>query len=224
MPYISKWEDFIQSELQKGAFKDKLELKNYYKKSFEQNKKVVEDLIKDELESILRGNIFIRIYEEYISIHYSGINLPNKIFVMPCNYYGNQVNHEFIYGTPDEVIPYIIYFTLQKYSVKFAQLGLYYIPPKNQNRRNYRYDKIIVKETLEDCYKELFSSVITAWPHLDKSKNDLDRTKELEELLSFHIAHSAFRDSPDMRELRFEEFLKNAIELDFTNRIKIKTP
>lgn len=223
MPYRSKWEDFIQKELQNGSFKDKLELRNYYQKSFEQNKKVVEDLIKDELERLLQGNICIRIFEEGIRVHYSGLNLPNELFVMPCNYYGNQVNHEFIYGTLDEVIPYIIYFTLQKYSVKFAQLGLYYIPPKNQNRRNYRYDKIIVKETLADCYKELFSSVITAYPHLDKSKN-LDRTKELEELLSFHIKHSIIRETLDMKELRFEEFLRNAIELDFTNRIKITTP
>lgn len=224
MPYRSKWEDFIQKELQNGSFKDKLELRNYYQKSFEQNKKVVEDLIKDELERILHGNICICIYEESVIIHYSGLNLPNEFFVMPCNYYGIQVNHEFIYGKSDEVIPYIIYFTLQKYAVKFAQLGLYYIPPKNPNRRKYCYDKIIVKETLEDCYKELFSSVITAWPHLDKSKNDSDRTKELEELLNFHIKHSIIRETPDVKELRFEEFLKNAIELDFTNRVKITTP
>lgn len=221
MTYKYKWKDFIENELKGSPFKNLSELKDYYKESFESNKREVKALIEQELESLLKESFAVNIYEDFISVYYSSLSLPDKVFVMPCNYYGLQVDSEFIYGTPEEVIPYIIYFTLQKNATKFAQLGLYYIPPKNN--RTFNYEKIIVKESLEDCYKELFSSVITAWPHLDKSKNDKDRTEELKNLLNYS-ERFVIHESLTPKEDRFETFFKNATELNFTNRVKIHSP
>lgn len=221
MSYKYKWNDFIKSELENSPFKDLLELKDYYNKSFEKNKWEVKILIERELESLLCGSFAVNIYEEFISVYYSAINLPDKIFVMPCNYYGLQVDYEFIYGEPKEVIPYIIYFTLQKNATKFAQLGLYYIPPKSN--RTFNYEKIIVKESLEDCYKELFSNIATAWPHLDKSKEVPTVSDELEAMLTFPPKFLSW-ETAQQKQDRFETFFKNAVELDFTNRVKIYSP
>ena len=138
---------------------------------------------------------------------------------MPCNYYGCQIDHEFIYGTPDEVIPYIIYFILQKNAIKFAQLGLYYIPPKR--KKNFEYEKIIVKESLEGCYKELFSNIATAWPHLDKSKKVADVSAELEAMLTFSPVFLNWENEASKKE-RFETFFKHSLEHDFTNIVKIQ--
>ena len=138
---------------------------------------------------------------------------------MPCNYYGCQIDHEFIYGEADEVIPYIIYFILQKNAIKFAQLGLYYIPPKR--KKNFEYENIIVKETLEDCYKELFSNISTAWPHLDKSKKVADVSAELEALLIFATKFQQWEDEERKKE-RFGAFFKHSLEHDFTKIVTIQ--
>lgn len=183
MTYRSKWGDFIQRELITGSFKTELELKEYYEKSFEQNQPVIKELIENELSNLLQGEFHLTIQKDSVVVNYLNSNSSKEIFVMPCNYYGCQIDHEYIYGELDEVIPYIIYFILQKYSIKFAQLGLYYIPPKR--KKNFEYENIIVKETLEECYKELFSNIATAWPHLDKSKKVADVSAELEAMLTF---------------------------------------
>lgn len=150
---------------------------------------------------------------------YSKLKPYEKIFAMPCNYYRNQIDHEFIYGSPDEVIPYIIYFILQKNAIKFTQLGLYYVPPKR--KKNFEYEKLIVKETLEDCYKELFSNIATAWPHLDKSKKVADVSAELEAMLTLPPVFLNWEDEERKKE-RFETFFKHSLESDFTNIVKIQ--
>ena len=140
---------------------------------------------------------------------------------MPCNYYGCQIDHEYIYGKFDEVVPYVIYFILQKYSIKFAQLGLYYIPPKR--KKNFGYENLIVKETLEECYKELFSNLSTAWPHLDKSKKVADVSAELEAMLTFPPAFLKWElEDEERKKERFETFFKHSLESDFTNIVKIQ--
>lgn len=219
MTYREEWQDFIKKELQNGSFKDKLELMNYYKKSFEQNQSVIKDLIENELSRLLEGKFTLTIQKDSIIVGYSDMKTYDKIFVMPCNYYGEQVDHEFIYGKLDEVIPYIIYFILQKNAIKFAQLGLYYIPPKR--KKNFEYENIIVKETLEDCYKELFSNIATAWPHLDKSKKVADVSAELEAMLTSSTVFLNWEDEKRKKE-RLEIFFKNSLENDFTNIVKIQ--
>ena len=181
MTYKEEWKDFIQRELITSSFKTEAELKECYDKSFETNKSVVEFLIGYELSNLLQADFTLMINKDSVVINYSNSNSNKEIFAMPCNYYCCQIDYEYIYGELDEVIPYIIYFILQKYSTKFAQLGLYYIPPKR--KKNFEYEKVIVKETLEDCYKELFSNIATAWPYLDKSKKVADVSAELEAML-----------------------------------------
>ena len=220
MTYKEEWKDFIQREVITSSFKTESELKECYEKAFESNKSVVEVLIGYELSNLLQGEFNLTIQKDSIIVDYSKLKPYEKIFVMPCNYYGCQIDHEFIYGTPDEVIPYIIYFILQKNAIKFAQLGLYYIPPKR--KKNFEYEKIIVKETLEDCYKELFSNISTAWPHLDKSKKVADVSAELEAMLTFPPVFLNWEDGESKKE-RFEIFLKHSLEYDFTNRVKIRT-
>ena len=117
------------------------------------------------------------------------------------------------------MIPYIIYFILQKNAIKFAQLGLYYIPPKR--KKNFEYEKIIVKDTLEDCYKELFSNIATSWPHLDKSKKVADVSAELEAMLTIPPAFLKWEDVERKKE-RFETFFSHSLEYDFTNIVKIQ--
>ena len=219
MTYRSKWGDFIQRELITGSFKTELELKEYYEKSFEQNQPVIKELIENELSNLLQGEFHLTIQKDSVVVNYLNSNSSKEIFVMPCNYYGCQIDHEYIYGELDEVIPYIIYFILQKYSIKFAQLGLYYIPPKR--KKNFEYENIIVKETLEECYKELFSNIATAWPHLDKSKKVADVSAELEAMLTFQPAFLKWEDGESKKE-RFEIFLKHSLEYDFTSIVKIQ--
>ena len=219
MTYREEWQDFIKKELQNGSFKDKLELMNYYKKSFEQNQSVIKDLIENELSRLLQGEFTLTIQKDSIIVDYSKLKPYEKIFVMPYNYYGAQIDHEFIYGEVDEVIPYIIYFILQKNAIKFAQLGLYYIPPKR--KKNFEYENIIVKETLEDCYKELFSNIATAWPHLDKSKKVADVSAELEAMLTFPPVFLNWEDEASKKE-RFETFFKHSLEHDFTKIVQIQ--
>lgn len=220
MTYKEEWKDFIQRELITSSFKTESELKECYEKAFETNKSVVEVLIGYELSNLLQGEFNLTIQKDSIIVDYSKLKPYEKIFVMPCNYYGCQIDHEFIYGEADEVIPYIIYFILQKNAIKFAQLGLYYIPPKR--KKNFEYENIIVKETLEDCYKELFSNISTAWPHLDKSKKVADVSAELEAMLTFPPVFLNWEDGESKKE-RFEIFLKHSLEYDFTNRVKIRT-
>lgn len=185
MTYREEWKDFIKRELVTGSFGTELELKEYYEKSFEQNQPIIKELIENELSNLLQSEFNLTIRKDSITVDYSKLKPYEKIFVMPCNYYGCQIDHEFIYGKLDEVIPYIIYFILQKNAIKFAQLGLYYIPPKR--KKNFEYENIIVKETLEECYKELFSNISTAWPHLDKTKKVADVSAELEAMLTIGI-------------------------------------
>lgn len=147
MTYREEWKDFIKRELVTGSFETELKLQEYYEKSFEQNQSVIKELIENELSSLLQGEFTLTIQKDSIIVVYSKLKPYKKLFVMPCNYYGCQIDHEFIYGEVDEVIPYIIYFILQKNAIKFAQLGLYYIPPKR--KKNFEYGNIIVKETLE---------------------------------------------------------------------------
>lgn len=218
MTYRSKWKDFIQRELITGSFKTELELKEYYEKSFEQNQPVIKELIEKELSRLLQGEFTLTIQKDSIIVDYSKLKPYEKIFVMPCNYYGCQIDHEFIYGSPDEVAPYIIYFILQKNAIKFAQLGLYYIPPKR--KKNFEYENIIVKETLEDCYKELFNNIATAWPHLDKSKKVADISAELDTMLTFPPVFLNWEDEERKKE-RFEIFFKHSLEHDFTSIVKI---
>lgn len=220
MTYKEEWKDFIQRELITSSFKTESELKECYEKAFETNKSVVEVLIGYELSNLLQGEFNLTIQKDSIIVDYSKLKPYEKIFVMPCNYYGCQIDHEFIYGSPDEVAPYIIYFILQKNAIKFAQLGLYYIPPKR--KKNFEYENIIVKETLEDCYKELFSNIATAWPHLDKSKKVADISAELDAMLTFPPVFLNWEDGESKKE-RFEIFLKHSLEYDFTNRVKIRT-
>ena len=219
MTYREEWKDFIKRELVTGSFRTELELKEYYEKSFEQNKLVIKELIENELSNLLQGEFNLTIQKDSIIIDYSKLKPYEKIFVMPCNYYGCQIDHEFIYGEADEVIPYIIYFILQKNAIKFAQLGLYYIPPKR--KKNFEYENIIVKETLEDCYKELFSNISTAWPHLDKSKKVADVSAELEALLIFATKFQQWEDEERKKE-RFEAFFKHSLEHDFTKIVQIQ--
>lgn len=219
MTYKEEWKDFIQRELITSSFKTESELKECYEKAFETNKSVVEVLIGYELSNLLQGEFNLTIQKDSIIVDYSKLKPYEKIFVMPCNYYGCQIDHEFIYGEADEVIPYIIYFILQKNAIKFAQLGLYYIPPKR--KKNFEYENIIVKETLEDCYKELFSNISTAWPHLDKSKKVADVSAELEAMLTFPPAFLKCEDEERKRE-RFKTFFKHSLEHDFTNIVKIQ--
>ena len=47
------------------------------------------------------------IKKDSVVVNYSKANPNKKLFVMPCNYYGCQIDHEFIYGEADEVIPYL---------------------------------------------------------------------------------------------------------------------
>lgn len=219
MTYREEWKDFIKRELVTGSFKTELELKEYYEKSFEQNQSVIKELIENELSNLLQGEFNLIIQKDSITIDYSKLKPYEKIFIMPCNYYGCQIDHEFIYGSPDEVVPYIIYFILQKNAIKFAQLGLYYIPPKR--KKNFEYENIIVKETLEDCYKELFSNIATAWPHLDKSKKVADVSAELETMLTFPPVFLNLEDEERKKE-RFETFFKHSLEHDFTSIVKIQ--
>ena len=219
MTYREEWKDFIKRELVTGSFKTEFELKEYYEKSFEQNQSVIKELIENELSNLLQGEFNLIIQKDSITIDYSKLKPYEKIFIMPCNYYGCQIDHEFIYGSPDEVVPYIIYFILQKNAIKFAQLGLYYIPPKR--KKNFEYENIIVKETLEDCYKELFSNIATAWPHLDKSKKVADVSAELEAMLTFPPVFLNLEDEERKKE-RFETFFKHSLEHDFTSIVKIE--
>ena len=219
MTYKEEWKDFIQRELITSSFKTESELKECYEKAFETNKSVVEFLIGYELSNLLQAEFTIMIKKDSVVVNYSKANPNKKLFVMPCNYYGCQIDYEFIYGEADEVIPYIIYFILQKNAIKFAQLGLYYIPPKR--KKNFEYENIIVKETLEDCYKELFSNISTAWPHLDKSKKVADVSAELEAMLTFPPAFLKWEDGESKKE-RFEIFLKHSLEHDFTSIVKIQ--
>lgn len=219
MTYREEWKDFIKRELVTGSFETEVKLQEYYEKSFEQNQPVIKELIENELSNLLQGEFNLIIQRDSIIVDYSKLKPYEKIFAMPCNYYGEQVDHEFIYGKLDEVIPYIIYFILQKNAIKFAQLGLYYIPPKR--KKNFEYEKIIVKETLEDCYKELFSNIATAWPHLDKSKKVADVSAELEAMLTFPPVFLNLEDEERKKE-RFETFFKHSLEHDFTNIVKIQ--
>lgn len=219
MTYKEEWKDFIQRELITSSFKTESELKECYEKAFETNKSVVEVLIGYELSNLLQGEFNLTIQKDSIIVDYSKLKPYEKIFVMPCNYYGCQIDHEFIYGEADEVIPYIIYFILQKNAIKFAQLGLYYIPPKR--KKNFEYENIIVKETLEDCYKELFSNISTAWPHLDKSKKVADVSAELEALLIFATKFQQWEDEERKKE-RFEAFFKHSLEHEFTKIVTIQ--
>mgnify|MGYP000907262546 CR=1 FL=1 len=219
MTYRNEWKDFIQRELVTGSFGTEVKLQEYYEKSFEQNQPVIKELIENELSNLLQGEFNLTIQKDSIIVDYSKLKPYEKIFAMPCNYYGCQIDHEFIYGTPDEVIPYIIYFILQKNAIKFAQRGLYYIPPKR--KKNFEYENIIVKETLEDCYKELFSNISTAWPHLDKSKKVADVSAELEALLIFATKFQQWEDEERKKE-RFETFFRHSLENDFTSIVKIQ--
>lgn len=219
MTYKEEWKDFIQRELITSSFKTEAELKECYDKSFETNKSVVEFLIGYELSNLLQADFTLMINKDSVIVNYSNSNSNKEIFAMPCNYYGCQIDHEYIYGELDEVIPYIIYFILQKYSIKFAQLGLYYIPPKR--KKNFEYEKVIVKETLEDCYKELFSNISTAWPHLDKSKKVADVSAELEAMLTIGIKFQNWNIGQNKKE-RFETFFKHSLEHDFTKIIQIQ--
>lgn len=219
MTYKEEWKDFIQRELITSSFKTEAELKECYDKSFETNKSVVEFLIGYELSNLLQADFSLMINKDSVVVNYSKSNSSKEIFVMPCNYYGCQIDYEYIYGELDEVIPYIIYFILQKYSIKFAQLGLYYIPPKR--KKNFEYEKVIVKETLEDCYKELFSNIATAWPHLDKSKKVADVSAELEAMLTIGIKFQNWNTGQNKKE-RFETFFKHSLEHDFTSIVKIQ--
>lgn len=219
MTYKEEWKDFIQRELITSSFKTEAELKECYDKSFETNKSVVEFLIGYELNNLLQADFSLMINKDSVVVNYSNSNSSKEIFAMPCNYYGCQIDHEYIYGKFDEVVPYIIYFTLQRYSVKFAQLGLYYIPPKR--KKNFEYEKIIVKETLEECYKELFSNISTAWPHLDKSKKVADVSAELEAMLTIGIKFQNWNTGQNKKE-RFETFFKHSLEHDFTKIVQIQ--
>lgn len=219
MTYKEEWKDFIQRELITSSFKTESELKECYEKAFEGNKSVVEILIEYELSNLLQAEFTIIINKDSVVVNYSKSNSSKEIFVMPCNYYGCQIDHEYIYGKFDEVVPYVIYFILQKYSIKFAQLGLYYIPPKR--KKNFEYENIIVKETLEDCYKELFSNISTAWPHLDKSKKVADVSAELESMLTIGIKFQNWNTGQNKKE-RFETFFKHSLEHDFTSIVKIQ--
>lgn len=221
MTYREEWKDFIQRELITSSFKTEAELKECYDKSFETNKSVVEFLIGYELSNLLQADFTLMINKDSVVVNYSNSNSNKEIFVMPCNYYGCQIDYEYIYGELDEVIPYIIYFILQKYSIKFAQLGLYYIPPKR--KKNFEYEKVIVKETLEDCYKELFSNIATAWPHLDKSKKVADVSAELEAMLTFPPAFLKWElEDEERKKERFETFFKHSLEHNFTSIVKIQ--
>lgn len=219
MTYREEWKDFIKRELVTGSFRTELELQEYYEKSFEQNQPVIKELIENELSNLLQGEFTLTIQKDSIIVDYSKLKPYKKLLVMPCNYYGHQIDHEFIYGSLDEVTPYIIYFILQKNAIKFAQLGLYYIPPKR--KKNFEYENIIVKETLEDCYKELFSNIATAWPHLDKSKKVADVSAELEALLIFATKFQQWEDERQKKE-RFETFFKHSLEHDFRCGIVLK--
>lgn len=219
MTYREEWKDFIKRELVTGSFETELKLQEYYEKSFEQNQSVIKELIENELSSLLQGEFTLTIQKDSIIVVYSKLKPYKKLFVMPCNYYGCQIDHEFIYGEVDEVIPYIIYFILQKNAIKFAQLGLYYIPPKR--KKNFEYGNIIVKETLEDCYKELFSNIATAWPHLDKSKKVADVSAELEAMLTIGIKFQNWNIGQNKKE-RFETFIKHSLEHDFTKIVQIQ--
>lgn len=219
MTYKEDWKDFIQRELITSSFKTEAELKECYDKSFETNKSVVEFLIGYELSNLLQADFTLMINKDSVVVNYSNSNSNKEIFAMPCNYYGCQIDHEYIYGELDEVIPYIIYFILQKYSIKFAQLGLYYIPPKR--KKNFEYEKVIVKETLEECYKELFSNISTAWPHLDKSKKVADVSAELEAMLTIGIKFQNWNIGQNKKE-RFETFFKHSLEHDFTKIVQIQ--
>lgn len=219
MTYKEEWKDFIQRELITSSFKTESELKECYDKSFETNKSVVEFLIGYELSNLLQADFTLMINKDSVVVNYSNSNSNKEIFAMPCNYYGCQIDHEYIYGKFDEIVPYVIYFTLQRYSVKFAQLGLYYIPPKR--KKNFEYEKIIVKETLEDCYKELFSNISTAWPHLDKSKKVADVSDELEAMLTIGIKFQNWNIGQNKKE-RFETFFKHSLEHDFTKIVQIQ--
>lgn len=219
MTYKEEWKDFIQRELITSSFKTESELKECYEKAFETNKSVVEVLIGYELSNLLQAEFTIMIKKDSVVVNYSKANPNKKLFIMPCNYYGCQIDHEYIYGKFDEVVPYVIYFILQKYSIKFAQLGLYYTPPKR--KKNFGYENLIVKETLEECYKELFSNISTAWPHLDKSKKVADVSAELEAMLTIGIKFQNWNTGQNKKE-RFETFFKHSLEHDFTKIVQIQ--
>lgn len=219
MTYKEEWKDFIQRELITSSFKTESELKECYEKAFETNKSVVEFLIGYELSNLLPAEFTIMIKKDSVVVNYSKANPNKKLFAMPCNYYGCQIDHEYIYGKFDEIVPYVIYFILQKYSIKFAQLGLYYIPPKR--KKNFGYENLIIKETLEECYKELFSNISTAWPHLDKSKKVADVSAELEAMLTIGIKFQNWNIGQNKKE-RFEAFFKHSLEHDFTKIVQIQ--
>ena len=219
MTYKEEWKDFIQRELITSSFKTESELKECYEKAFETNKSVVEFLIRYELSNLLQAEFTIMIKKDSVVVNYSKANPNKKLFAMPCNYYGCQIDHEYIYGKFDEIVPYVIYFILQKYSIKFAQLGLYYIPPKR--KKNFGYENLIIKETLEECYKELFSNISTAWPHLDKSKKVADVSAELEAMLTIGIKFQNWNTGQNKKE-RFETFFKHSLEHDFTKIVQIE--
>lgn len=219
MTYKEEWKDFIQRELITSSFKTESELKECYEKAFETNKSVVEFLIGYELSNLLQAEFTIMIKKDSVVVNYSKANPNKKLFAMPCNYYGCQIDHEYIYGKFDEIVPYVIYFILQKYSIKFAQLGLYYIPPKR--KKNFGYENLIIKETLEECYKELFSNISTAWPHLDKSKKVADVSAELEAMLTIGIKFQNWNIGQNKKE-HFETFFKHSLEHDFTKIVQIE--
>lgn len=219
MTYKEEWKDFIQRELITSSFKTESELKECYEKAFETNKSVVEFLIGYELSNLLQAEFTIIINKDSVVVNYSKANPNKKLFAMPCNYYSCQIDHEYIYGKFDEVVPYVIYFILQKYSIKFAQLGFYYIPPKR--KKNFGYENLIIKETLEDCYKELFSNIATAWPHLDKSKKVADVSAELEAMLISATKFQHWEDEESQKE-RYKTFFKHSLEHDFTKIVQIE--
>lgn len=98
MTYKEEWKDFIQRELITSSFKTESELKECYEKAFEGNKSVVEILIEYELSNLLQAEFTIIINKDSVVVNYSKSNSSKEIFVMPCNYYGCQIDHEYIYG------------------------------------------------------------------------------------------------------------------------------
>ena len=163
MTYREEWKDFIKRELITSSFKTESELKECYEKAFEVNKSVVEILIGYELSNLLQAEFTIIINKDSVVVNYSKSNSSKEIFVMPCNYYGCQIDHEYIYGKFDEVVPYVIYFILQKYSIKFAQLGVYYTPPKR--KKNFGAD---VSAELEALL--IFATKFQQWEDEERKK------------------------------------------------------
>lgn len=104
MTYKEEWEDFIQRELITSSFKTEAELKECYDKSFETNKSVVEFLIGYELSNLLQADFTLMINKDSVVVNYSNSNPNKEIFAMPCNYYGCQIDYEYIYLPYEQVI------------------------------------------------------------------------------------------------------------------------